>query len=501
MLNLGLKMNGLRKKDHLLCIGVMTGNSLDAADVVLTAFHDSGKIIDLAFYSLPIADWLFHALQDLRDAITQAHGNMNSISAHYQYAPNNQAFTFDMLLQEYMAFVSNAVHGLIKHAKTLSIPNTYNLNEIDLIGFHGQTCTHYPPSIARKQSPSEVYTVQIGDGQMLADLTGITTVYDFRSDDLMNGGEGAPLAPFHNKHLALSLQDQVVLPLTFINGGNTSNLAHITFDHTGTLKVVGWDAGPFNHFPDSLMRLEKGLPCDQNGEIGQTGQINTDLLKALFDHAAIDNQKNNFLLKSPPKSSDPSWYRIIPELLDQSLPFPDRIRTAEYFSAYSLFHSLSLTSTTLQMPTRFAVFGGGWKNPVIFDDFKNLLTGEFSKYPILPQHYEIFNALRQRLCQNGQPTMSWSNDYGFDGAAMEARIFADLARCRIFNIPFTSEETTGTSKPTVCGLIRYPKNNILNATQNLRTRLSVSNTEIAHNRQYDARWSRASAGWQFAQSN
>lgn len=489
------------KKDHLLCIGVMTGNSLDAADVVLTAFHDSGKIIDLAFYSLSIPDWLFHALQDLRYAITEARGDMHFIAAHYQYAPNNQVFTFDMLLQEYMAFVSNAVHGLIQYAKTLSIPEAYDLKEIDLIGFHGQTCTHLPPSIAKKQNQSEVYTVQIGDGQMLADLTGITTVYDFRSDDIMKGGEGGPLAPFHNKHLALSLQDQTAIPITFINGGNTSNLAHITFDQAGTLKVVGWDAGPFNHLPDTLMRLEKGLPCDNNGEIGQTGQINTTLLKVLFEHAAIDQQKENFLLKPPPKSSDPSWYPIIPELLDQTLSFPDRLRTVEYFSAYALFHSLSFTPTTFQMPTRFAVFGGGWKNPVIFQDFKNLLIGDFNKCPILNQHDDLFHDLRKRLLQNGQPTLRWSNAYGFDGAAMEARIFADLARCHVLNIPFTSTETTGVSKPTICGLIRYPENSISNATQNLRVRLNENNVQIDDNSEYDARWSRAAAGWKFTQSH
>ncbi|MFO1257001.1 MAG: anhydro-N-acetylmuramic acid kinase [Gammaproteobacteria bacterium] len=493
-------MNEPLKKDHLLCIGVMTGNSLDAADVVLTAFHDSGKIIDLAFYSLPIPDWLFHALQNLRYAITQARGNMHMIAAQYQYAPNHQAFSFDMLLQEYMAFVSNAIHGLIKHARTLEIPESYDLKKIDLIGFHGQTCTHLPPSIARTQSHSEVYTVQIGDGQMLADLTGITTVYDFRSDDLMNGGEGGPLAPFHNKHLVLSLEDKTILPLTFINGGNTSNLAHITFDQVGTLKVTGWDAGPFNHFPDSMMRLEKNLPCDKNGEIGRTGRINTALLRALFNHAALDKQNKNFLLKPAPKSSDPSWYHMIPELIDQSLSFQDRIRTVEYFSAYALFHSLSLTPTTLQMPTRFAVFGGGWKNPIILQDFQNLLAGKFNICPILCEHSEIFDALQKRLHQNGQPTVSWSNDYGFDGAAMEARIFADLARCRILNIPFTSAETTGISKPIVCGLIRYPKNSFSNATSNLQSRLSP-NSMATESNQYDARWSRAAAGWQFAQSN
>ena len=77
--------------------------------------------------------------------------------------------------------------------------------EIAAIGFHGQTCDHFPPSAA---GGSEPYTLQVGDPRLLADLTGIPVIYDFRSDDLMNGGEGAPLAPLHNRRIARMMQKQ-----------------------------------------------------------------------------------------------------------------------------------------------------------------------------------------------------------------------------------------------------------------------------------------------------
>jgi anhydro-N-acetylmuramic acid kinase len=489
-------------KDHLLAIGIMTGNSLDAADIVLTAFHHHGKIVDLAFYSLPTPDWLVKALLDLRRAITTAHGNMVSIDKHYQYISNHNAFSFNDILQAYMQFIADAIHGLRAHAHTIEILRPeYDIDNIDLIGFHGQTCTHLPPSIANSNAVSDIYTVQIGDGQMLADLTGITTVYDFRSDDMIHGGEGAPLAPFHNRHLALSLQNQQPSPMTFINGGNTSNIAHVTFDHHGKPSLMGWDAGPFNHLPDSLMRIERGLPCDQDGLIGLTGQIHVPLLKALFEGAATTQQHKNFLLSLPPKSSDPSWYKMVPMLQNNTIPFSDRLRTAEYFSAYALYHSLGLTPETLILPSKIAVFGGGWKNPVIFKAFKSLLNGNTDQLPIMNQHIQLFQTIYDRMQRSGEINLIWSDSLGFNSNAMEARIFADLARCRILNMPFTGPETTGVRQPTVCGLICYPQNSKDNVTPNLKTHLGNTSELGSPKKLFDGRWSRAAAGWKLIQSN
>lgn len=94
-------------------------------------------------------------------------------------------------------------------------------------------------------------------------------IYDFRSDDLMNGGEGAPLAPMHNFHLAASLREKGVFPVAFCNGGNTGNIALISQNGAGKDILLGWDVGPFNHFADTITRTCFGAPYDKDGRYGK----------------------------------------------------------------------------------------------------------------------------------------------------------------------------------------------------------------------------------------
>ena len=312
----------------------------------------------------------------------------------------------------------------------------------------------------------------------------------------MQGGEGAPLAPVHNKHIAEQLQKEGYFPITFINAGNTSNIAHITRNEDGKLVTVGWDAGPCNHFPDMMMRIEKKMQCDKDGNTGRKGVIHIDLLRELFHHAATTPQKGNFLDKKPPKSSDPQWYHAPDMLLDKTIPFEDRLRTAEYFSAYLLFHSVGYTDRAIELPSRFALFGGGWKNPLVREHFHSLLKGDFSSNPVLPEHTECFYGIHKRL-QGKQLTISGSEAYGFDGQAMEARIFADMARCRITGEPFTAPHITGGEKEVICGIIRYPSGTIENATPNLRAWMQEYQVSSPYDNpeQFDSRWSRAAAGW------
>ena len=190
-------------KEIYNCIGIMTGNSLDAVDVVLTEFNNK-KIRDICFHSRPIPKNMAKEFREIKEKLAQNQGDIAAI--------NNKSFrkTHD----NYIKLVAQTVHELITKS---DIP----IEKIDIIGFHGQTCYHRPPSIAKKQKPC---TIQIGSGQMLANLTGLPVAYDFRSDDIFNGGEGAPLAPIHNQHLATSLN----FPVVFCNGGNTGNISIIT---------------------------------------------------------------------------------------------------------------------------------------------------------------------------------------------------------------------------------------------------------------------------------
>ncbi len=427
-------------KSVYTCIGIMTGNSLDAVDTILTRFTPD-QITDICGYSKTIPHKMAADFRKLKELLAQNDGDIKTVS---QFSELN----FQELHNTYLRFIAQAVTELIAKSGI-------SKSEIDAIGFHGQTCYHLPPSVARKgQQPN---TLQIGSGQMLADLIGLPVAFDFRSDDLMNGGEAAPLAPVHNLHLARCLKSKGLKTIAFCNGGNTGNISIICAD-----KVCGWDTGPFNHFIDALSRREKNKPCDYNGQYGRQGKINLSLLHALFNRAVSNQSGDNFLLQRPPKSSDPAWYKFISELSDKNISFADRIRTAEFFSAYIFAYSLRWSP--VGTPEDFLLFGGGWNNPIILEDFRCLLRGEA---PILPEHQQIFAQIK-----NPRAKIEWSDHYGFNGKYMEARIFADMARCLLTREPFSYPETTGCQKPTIGGILALP---------------GRGNARL---------WSRAAYGWQ-----
>lgn len=410
-------------------IGVMTGNSLDAVDVVLTAF-DGVNICDLAAHTLAYPAELSDQFRRLRGQLKQTSADMESFA--------RDTF-FSETVNEYTSLVARAVNELLARSNTPK-------DEVDAIGFHGQTCDHFPPSIAGDLPP---YTLQIGNPNLLADLTGVPVIYDFRSDDLMNGGEGAPLAPMHNFHLAASLREKGVFPVAFCNGGNTGNIALISQNGAGKDILLGWDVGPFNHFADTITRTCFGAPYDKDGRYGKKGRVQTDLLDKLFNQTAVSETGENFYLSRPPKSSDPSWYRL-PDI--SGYQAEDVLRTVEYLSSYVFFHSLSYIPEDVMMPEYFLLFGGGWNNPLMTDDFTALLHG--GENIVLPQHRALFERMRSRFAQS--PHIARTDRYGISGQYMEAGILADLARCKIKNIPFTTPETTGCKTPTVCGIWCYP---------------------------------------------
>ena len=490
--------------DYLLAIGVMTGNSLDGADLVLTRFDIDGTMEDLCAHGAPMPEGLGRSLREVRAKVGAANGDM-AAAVHLLDADEPGAFFSTE--RAYTEFVARAVRELIIKAKAdASLASRYDLGRIDLIGSHGQTCAHCPPSIAAKRGET-TYTVQIGDAQALADLTGVTVVSDFRSDDLMLGGEGAPLAPVHHRHIAVMARALGRFPLAFVNGGNTSNISVVSLDaSSGGIIVVGWDAGPFNHFPDKLMQTERGVPCDQDGAVGRRGVINIELLGALFHRAVLTEEGDNFLDKPPPKSSDPAWYVLLPELAgtapvgDAILAFEDRVRTAEYFAAYVVVHTLSHLPSGLQIPGHFALCGGGWKNPVCREDFIAILNGDPNR-PILPEHEALMTSIREAAAASsgGHVAVESSDRYGFDATAMEARIFADAAVCRIRGEPFTLPETTGASHPAVCGVIRFPHADEAHATARVRQWLQkTKSADLTIDRPdlFDPHWSRAARGWE-----
>lgn len=393
-------------------IGNMTGNSMDAVDLVLTEF-DGKNMVDICSYSHPYTKDMQNDIEYLRTLV------------HNKTAEEITSFPkFQKVHDEYIHQIADCINALCAE-------NHIDKKAIDAIGFHGKTLDHNPPSKARLDG-TVPYTLQIGSGQMLADLTGIPVIYDFRSDFIMSGFDGAPLVPPHNALIAGLEGDGC-----YYNGGNTSNFAIVVNQQP----LFAADAGPFNEYTDNYIRRHTDYSFDKDGKIGSKGHLNTQMLQKLFDVG------RPYYETSLPKSGDPAYYykdEIFKYVEGQNIPFADAIYTFEYFAAYIAAQALTLVPDNIPLPYDMILFGGGWKNPVVRSGFERLLKG---KSYILPEHEEQFWHMCSRFAQ--EPTLRFSKF----GTYMEARLFADLARYRLEGRPWPIPETD----KIVCGVLARPQ--------------------------------------------
>jgi len=397
-------------------IGNMTGNSMDAIDLVLTEF-DGDKMTDICSYSKPYATDMQQRMENLRRKVfNKTRDEIISLSE------------FKSIHDEYVGGVADCVNEMC--AK-------YGIDKktIHAIGFHGKTLDHNPPSKA-KVDGTEAYTLQIGSGQMLADLTDIPVVYDFRSDCIMAGFDGAPLVPPHNAHISASEGDGC-----YYNGGNTSNFAIIT----DGVAQIGADAGPFNEYTDSYIRQNTEEAFDKDGTFGKKGKLDEKLLQVLFDIG------RKYYELDLPKSGDPAYYHkeeIFNYVRENDIELKDAVRTFEYFAAYIAVQALTLVPESIVMPHQMILFGGGWKNPIVSESFKELLSG---KGFLLSEHKESFAKLQR--CFKKNPIVR----YSCFGEYMEARLFADLARYKLEGRAWEIPEIVKVDKKVICGVVATPK--------------------------------------------
>ena len=397
-------------------IGNMTGNSMDAIDLVLTEF-DGDKMRDICSYSKPYTKEMQDKIESLRKKV------FNKTKSEILNIAD-----FKSIHDEYVRGVACCIDEMLE---------AYNIdkNTVDAIGFHGKTLDHYPPSMARKDG-KKPYTLQIGSGKMLADLTGIPVVYDFRSLYVMNGFEGAPLVMPHNAHIAKTLGDGV-----YYNGGNTSNFA-IVVDYKS---VLGADSGPCNEYVDAYIRLKTKESFDKDGMFGLKGKLNKELLAKLFDVGRA------YYEMSFPKSGDPQYYHkdeIFRYIDKNNIDFSDVIYTLEYFSAYVAVYALTLVDESIYIPSKFVLFGGGWKNPVVKNSLITLLNG---KGYVLKEHTKAFKNLYNRFNKKIDIVETSFGDF------MEARLFADMARYKLENKCWEIFEVIDAKKDIVAGVVANPE--------------------------------------------
>lgn len=273
--------------------------------------------------------------------------------------------------------------------------NRLRHDQIDIVGFHGQTVIH---------RPERGFTVQLGDGIRLAERLGIDVVYDLRAADMAAGGQGAPLVPVF--HRALAFAARLALPVVIVNIGGVANVTWI-----GEAEPVAFDTGPGNALIDDLVRARTGAPFDRDGRLAASGRVDGAALEQLLDH--------RYFAARPPKSLDRDAFTRDPVA---GLSLPDAAATLTAFTA----RSIALAARHFPAPPcRWIVAGGGARNPSLMSAFSHCAGAS------------VISA-----CELG-----WSVDY------LEAQAFAFLAVRALRGLPTTFPTTTGAKAPITGGVI------------------------------------------------
>ena len=256
--------------------------------------------------------------------------------------------------------------------------SNYSSN-IDLIGFHGQTIFH---------NANEKISKQLGDAYLLSNLLRKKVVYNFRENDLMNGGQGAPLAPIF--HQLLVNQNKINLPVCILNIGGIANITIISSRDFNDLK--SYDIGPGNCLLDEWIRKNSEERFDKNGELAKVGKTDKIILNQAIDN--FDNVKNYNKLSFDVKDFDLNFVR--------GLSLEDGLSTLTDFTASLIFQSI-VTSINLDKDKKLKVLicGGGRKNTSLINSIKNKLPSNVN------------------LCL--------IDDYKIDGDFVESQAFAYLA--------------------------------------------------------------------------
>ncbi len=289
------------------------------------------------------------------------------------------------------------------HADVLS-----EFEDVDLIGFHGQTLAHEPRGRG---------TLQVGDGIGLSQALGLPVVWDFRSDDVAMGGEGAPLAPFF--HFACAKWIGADTPICFLNLGGVGNLTYVDPSFDGPEMpgaLLAFDTGPANAPVDDLMQARLGKPMDRDGAVARGGTVETGALELFLAEP--------FFARMPPKSLDRNDFAEMIGLVKE-LSDADAVATLTGMCAAGVAQGMEHCP---KPPARVLVTGGGRHNPVLME------------------------MLRVSLDCPVEPVEA----VGLDGDMLEAQAFAYLAVRVARGMPTSCPGTTGVQALVGGGVVSAP---------------------------------------------
>ena len=283
-----------------------------------------------------------------------------------------------------------------------ALKNLDIIQNCDLIGFHGQTIYH---------NPKKKISIQLGDPKKLAKLLNKDVIFNFRTDDISSGGQGAPLAPIYHKFIIEELK--LELPSCIINIGGVSNLTY--WDGN---ELIGFDTGPGNALMDDYMLNKFNTNFDKNGELASTGTPIKFQIEQFLQHS--------FFKTNPPKSIDRNEFSFqYDELIKNNFSVNDIMATLAEFTVETIATSLKLLPKQIKSTI---ITGGGSRNSHLMNRLKDKLK------------LKIYN----------EKQLGINFDY------IEAELIAFLSARSIYNLPITFPSTTGVLNPLSGGkLFKY----------------------------------------------
>jgi len=351
-------------------LGLMSGTSLDGIDIALIKTDGISVLKRGPCSTIPYT-------AELRGLILNALGGKNCINiaekkmtlAHVDAVKN---------------FFKNQLKETIKPA---------------IIGFHGHTILH---------SPEDGKTWQIGDCQLLADMTGLQVVGDLRKNDVKNGGQGAPIVSLYHAAILREFKKPVVVL-------NIGGVANVTWVGEEDINLIAFDSGPGGAQLDEWIECKTGDYYDHDGKIASSGCINNEIVKNLMN--------NCYFSLPPPKSLDRIKFSIQPCL---GLSTMDGAATLAEFTARSIANA---TAFFPKQAKTWLVTGGGRNNKFIMKRLAEIL-----KVAVLP-----------------------IENIGLNGDSLEAEAFAYLATRSFYSMPITLPNTTGVDQPRTGGRLFKPR--------------------------------------------
>jgi anhydro-N-acetylmuramic acid kinase len=365
----------------MTAIGLMSGTSLDGVDVAL--IETDGKQVK-GFGPSGYRPYCERERDLLRQALTEA-------------VDLPQRDARPGILREAERAVT------IAHAEAVAAftaQNHISCEDIDIVGFHGQTVLH---------RPAQKLTVQIGDAAALAKAIHIPVMHDFRAADVAAGGQGAPFVPVYHRALAQSLQRDG--PIVVVNIGGVANITYID----GADTLIACDTGPGNALLDDYMFRTMGQLFDCEGRMAAQGTADDGWISRALEHP--------FFVRPAPKSLDRNDFA---SLVLRPMPPADGAATLTAFTASAIARIVPLLPKT---PKSWIVAGGGARNLTMLRMLRERLA---------PASVEAADAL------------GWSAD------AIEAQAFGFLAARGLKGLPLSYPATTGVPIPMTGGVIARP---------------------------------------------